>query len=113
MENKNSPFAKAEKDEVIRNSVLIAQQGPLEGQRWSIMNELTIGRAPECDIQIPDRQVSRIHARIYPAEDAVELEDLGSKNGTFLGTKDPRKSRLDRWHNFPDRSGAKVCLLYL
>jgi pSer/pThr/pTyr-binding forkhead associated (FHA) protein len=65
MENKNSPFAKAEKDEVIRNSVLIAQQGPLEGQRWNISTELTIGRAPECDIQIQDRQVSRCKTRSH------------------------------------------------
>jgi DNA-binding winged helix-turn-helix (wHTH) protein len=73
--------------DVNRNSVLIAQQGPLDGQRWNIQSELTIGRAPECDIQIPDRQVSRFHARILLNKDSVELEDLGSKNGTFFGGK--------------------------
>jgi pSer/pThr/pTyr-binding forkhead associated (FHA) protein len=88
MEKQNSTAEKISRDGIDRNSVLIAQQGPLEGQRWSIMSELTIGRAPECDIQIPDRQVSRYHARIYPAQDSVELEDLGSKNGTFIGTEE-------------------------
>jgi DNA-binding winged helix-turn-helix (wHTH) protein len=87
MENKNSPFAKAEKDEVIRNSVLIAQQGPLEGQRWNISTELTIGRAPECDIQIQDRQVSRFHAKLVPTQNSIDLEDLESKNGTFISGK--------------------------
>jgi pSer/pThr/pTyr-binding forkhead associated (FHA) protein len=73
--------------DINRNSVLIAQQGPLEGQRWNIQSELTIGRAPDCDIQIPDRQVSRFHARILLNKDSVELEDLGSKNGTFFSGK--------------------------
>ncbi len=36
----------------------------MSGQRWSIDRELTIGRDPTCSLVIPDRQVSRIHARI-------------------------------------------------
>jgi Response regulators consisting of a CheY-like receiver domain and a winged-helix DNA-binding domain len=79
---------KTSRDEIDRYSVLIAQQGPLEGQRWNIAGEITIGRAPECEIQIPDRQVSRYHARIFLDQDLVELEDLGSKNGTFIGNKE-------------------------
>jgi len=67
--------------------ILVAQQGPLEGQRWNIFKEIIIGRAAECNIQIDDRQISRFHARV--AQDghthAVSLEDLGSKNGTFFG----------------------------
>lgn len=80
---KNSSSGKI--DESIRNSLLIAQQGPLEGQRWNIQSGLLIGRAPDCDIQITDRQVSRFHARISPEENQIELEDLGSKNGTYVG----------------------------
>ncbi len=64
--------------------VLIGQSGPLNGQRWPIENELIIGREADCNITIPDRQVSRYHARITPQEDGVILEDLGSKNGTFV-----------------------------
>lgn len=87
MENIKATFANQENREIIRNSVLIAQQGPLDGRRWNIQSEMTIGRAPECDIQIPDRQVSRVHARILLNDDAIELEDLSSKNGTFIGGK--------------------------
>jgi DNA-binding response OmpR family regulator len=64
--------------------VLIAQQGPLEGQRWNITKSITIGRDPECDIVIADRQVSRLHARIHYIDNGIELEDVGSKNGTYL-----------------------------
>lgn len=63
--------------------VLIAQTGPLNGQRWALEREMTIGRDETCDIVIPDRQVSRFHARLALTEEGVLLEDLGSKNGTF------------------------------
>ncbi len=62
--------------------MLIAQGGPLEGMRWTIEKTLTIGRDPSCDIVIPDRQVSRRHARLHPDARGVVLEDLHSKNGT-------------------------------
>ncbi len=63
--------------------VLIGQAGPLNGQRWLIADILTIGRDPSCEIVIPDRQVSRYHARLTRTEDGVLLEDLSSKNGSF------------------------------
>ena len=63
--------------------VLIGQTGPLNGQRWTINQPLVIGRDMSCDVVIPDRQVSRYHARLTPAPDGVILEDLGSKNGTY------------------------------
>jgi len=63
--------------------LLIGQTGPLNGQRWAIDRVLTIGRDAQCEVVIPDRQVSRYHARLVPDEEGVLLEDLGSKNGTF------------------------------
>lgn len=69
--------------------VLVAQEGPLEGQRWNVIKEVLIGRAAECTIQIDDRQVSRIHARVTHEVEShtITLEDLGSKNGTFMQGK--------------------------
>jgi len=67
--------------------VFIAQSGILSGQRWSIDRELTIGREPTCSLVIPDRQVSRIHARISLTDEGILLEDLGSKNGTFVNSE--------------------------
>ena len=63
-------------------AVLVAQTGPLNGQRWPIRNSLLIGRETNCDIIVPDRQVSRHHARFTLTDQGVMLEDLGSKNGT-------------------------------
>ena len=62
--------------------ILVAQDGPLKGQRWSLSGTLMVGRDPTCEITIQDRQVSRFHARISPTPEGVTIEDLGSKNGT-------------------------------
>ena len=62
--------------------VLIAQTGPLNGQRWPISGELIVGRDADCGIMVADRQVSRQHARFTPSAQGVFLDDLGSKNGT-------------------------------
>jgi pSer/pThr/pTyr-binding forkhead associated (FHA) protein len=71
----------------MEDAVLIANNGPLNGQQWIIEGSLVIGRDVECDIVIPDRQVSRQHARITKGNNGVILEDLGSKNGTFLNNQ--------------------------
>ncbi len=74
-------------DRLAETPVLIGQgTGPLQGGRWPLSGEtLLIGRGPECDVVVPDRQVSRHHARVrLLAEGEYELEDLGSKNGTHV-----------------------------
>jgi DNA-binding winged helix-turn-helix (wHTH) protein len=65
--------------------VLVAQNGPLKGERWPLDHPLVLGRDAGCDVSISDRQVSRFHARLTPGANGVVLEDLGSKNGTFYG----------------------------
>lgn len=62
--------------------MLVAQEGPLIDQRWPLERTVVLGRDSTCDIVIPDRQVSRYHARITPTKEGMILEDLGSKNGT-------------------------------
>ena len=61
---------------------LVAQSGPLNGQRWTLQMSTVIGRENTCDIVIPTRQVSRFHARLTPTPEGTILEDLSSKNGT-------------------------------
>jgi pSer/pThr/pTyr-binding forkhead associated (FHA) protein len=61
--------------------LLIGQTGPLNGERWLLDKILTIGREVTCEVVIPDRQVSRFHARLTPTQEGIVLEDLGSKNG--------------------------------
>ena len=44
-----------------------------------------IGRDPGAPIFLDDPSVSRRHARILVTEEGATLEDLGSKNGSFVG----------------------------
>ena len=67
--------------------VVIGQSGPINGMRWNIRDTLLVGRDPECDVVIADRQVSRFHTRYTSTDSGVLVEDLGSKNGTFLNGK--------------------------
>ena len=67
--------------------LLVAQTGPLNGQRWALRKTFILGREPGCDIVIADRLVSRHHARITLSPRGILLEDLGSKNGTHHNGK--------------------------
>jgi DNA-binding winged helix-turn-helix (wHTH) protein len=62
--------------------ILVAQTGPLDGQRWMVESTLVVGREPGCEITVPNREVSRYHARFTLTSQGVTIEDLGSKNGT-------------------------------
>lgn len=48
------------------------------------MRPVTIGRAPDNDIQIDNLAVSNYHARVYVEAGSLVVEDLNSLNGSFL-----------------------------
>ena len=61
------------------------------GQRMTLGTARhTVGRDPNADIYLDSTSVSRRHASIRIADGQAMLEDLGSKNGTFVG-----KRRID------------------
>ena len=65
--------------------VLIILEGEQTGQRWAIDgDEFVIGRGASCSLVLPERQVSREHIRIYTEDDTYFLQDLNSKNGTWV-----------------------------
>jgi hypothetical protein len=67
--------------------VLVIKDGPLAGQRIPVEAELVIGRH-DADITIQDEEVSRRHAVIRPVGRGLEIEDVGSLNGTWInGTR--------------------------
>ncbi|MCC7335121.1 MAG: SpoIIE family protein phosphatase [Pirellulaceae bacterium] len=64
---------------------LTAISGPGFGKRSDIAHlETVLGRHPDCHVIIEVGAVSRQHAKIHRVDDEFELEDLGSRNGTFL-----------------------------
>ena len=72
-----------------RVPVLVATEGPLKGKRFEIQpgEGSTIGRDDECDITIPDMDVSRIHARVILHNAGVWVQDNNSRNGVFVNEK--------------------------
>jgi len=65
--------------------LLVVYKGALAGNRWPVWGEpITLGRAQDCDIVLPEREISRYHARIEQDEAGFMIRDLGSKNGTFV-----------------------------
>ncbi len=52
----------------------------IEMERESV----TIGRGETCDIVLTERQISREHIRVWREGDQYFLEDLESKNGTWV-----------------------------
>jgi pSer/pThr/pTyr-binding forkhead associated (FHA) protein len=68
-------------------SSLTVTDGPLSGTSLRLKESGTlIGRNPECALVLDDDFASGRHARIFGSADGWMVEDLGSTNGTFLGT---------------------------
>ena len=51
---------------------------------------VVVGRDPECDFVIDSPKISGRHCQLRFAGDRVELTDLGSSNGTFVGNERAR-----------------------
>lgn len=70
--------------QVLPMFVLRGVGGGAFGRSYRLDGPLLVGRSPECDVFLPDRGLSRLHARLVPGDDGVEIHDLGATNGTFL-----------------------------
>ena len=68
-----------------QNALLILYKKDKINQSWPLeAKEIKIGRWPDNDIVIADRWVSRHHACIMRQGLRYIIQDLGSKNGTFI-----------------------------
>jgi hypothetical protein len=67
------------------DDLLVATIPPLEG-----VDELTVGRQPDCDLVIEHPSVSKRHAVLRWDEKArrATIQDTGSRNGTFVNAGD-------------------------
>jgi two-component system cell cycle response regulator len=68
-----------------REAVLITIRGTPQGKKYVLNKEaLVIGRDKDTDVPINDSNVSRKHAVIKKNINGFTIEDLGSRNGTYL-----------------------------
>jgi pSer/pThr/pTyr-binding forkhead associated (FHA) protein len=69
-------------------ALVVRSGGGRAGETFPLgTEETTIGRSPDCDIFLDDVTVSRRHAVIKRKSNQLEIEDLGSLNGTFLNRR--------------------------
>src|SRR5262249_10372320 len=62
------------------------RDGPLAGERFEVAGEMVLGRT-NADITIEDPLISRRHAVVRAADSTLEIEDLGSLNGTVVNSE--------------------------
>lgn len=67
---------------------LDAVTGPAMGRRYTLdLPQYVLGRHPDCNIVLESGSVSRQHAKISKNGAGFHLEDLNSRNGTFVNGK--------------------------
>lgn len=67
---------------------LTVDSGSMAGSRIDLASDvLVLGRQDGCDVVIRDDTVSRQHARVVRTADGYYVEDLNSRNGTYLNGK--------------------------
>jgi len=74
-------------------------------QRLELADRISIGRAPTCDVQIDDPMVSANHAEIVRQPDgSFVVRDLGSRRGTFVGSRKIGETMLHDGDETADRT---------
>ncbi len=68
-----------------------------------ITDQVTIGRHPDCEIQLPFAKVSRRHATVERQGESFVVRDLGSGNGTWLDNRAVESHRLRDGETFRSR----------
>lgn len=63
--------------------VLVVREGPSAGHRVEVVGEVVLGRADSEFLQ-HDTEISRRHVAVRSGARGLEVEDLGSSNGTFV-----------------------------
>jgi DNA-binding NtrC family response regulator len=78
-----------------RISFVFYPRGAAKAVTISPGDSYVAGRSPPSEIELDDPSVSREHTRIRVLEDvSVEVEDLGSMNGTFVNGSRVEKARI-------------------
>jgi adenylate cyclase len=71
---------------------LLVTEGPIAGRRIPLDHTVVLGRA-NADVTIEDPLISRRHAVVRNRPPVVEIEDLGSLNGTWVNGERITKAR--------------------
>jgi hypothetical protein len=70
--------------------VVVAALGHEPGASFDIRDGATLGRSDHAEIRVDDPFASSAHARIFAQGDFMNVEDMGSTNGTYLNGRQLR-----------------------
>lgn len=83
--------------------MLVALEGPLAGRKYAVPDTgISFGREADNDLVLTDEKISRRHARVFPGNGQLVLEDNKSRNGTFVNNQRVSRAEL--------RDGDRVAL---
>lgn len=99
-----------------RRPFIVAMSGPREGALFALPSggSIVLGRGTACDVVLEDEGISRMHARIaLMPSGSYLLEDLTSRNGTFVGNTRVSKKMLvvDDLIRLGSVTSLRFCLL--
>jgi class 3 adenylate cyclase len=79
------------------DALLAVLDGVEGGRQIRVAGRLTLGRGDDAGVPIDDPEISRAHAVVNPTADGLEVQDLGSLNGTWVnGERISAATRLAR-----------------
>ena len=84
----------------------------MSGKKISISGDIRIGRHPDSDVWVNNRNVSREHCRILERDDTCFIEDCSSRNGTLLNGKKIEIKQLSNGDIIAIPSGEVIVLKY-
>ncbi len=91
---------------IVDRAVLLRMDGVQAGQIVGLEQwPFTVGRHLTNHLRIDEDSISRFHARIIRNGDEYSVEDMGSRNGTFVAGKRVTRAKLehDSWLQFGPR----------
>jgi pSer/pThr/pTyr-binding forkhead associated (FHA) protein len=71
---------------------VVAALGYEPGSLFDISGGANMGRSETSNIPVDDPYASSSHARIFPRDGVMYIEDMGSTNGTYLNGKQLKRS---------------------
>jgi len=84
---------------------LVAESGSFRGLRYELEGPAAVlGRHPHCDVVIDIGAVSRRHAQIDRIGDAWFIQDLGSRNGTYVNER-----QLTQRRRLAEGDAIRIC----
>lgn len=86
---------KPERKSLAEPAPLIGSLTAANGSMFPILDdEVTVGRDPSCGVSIADGSISTTHAKIRQDGEGFVIEDLSSRNGTFVNGERLTQPRL-------------------